>query len=353
MNNVLTASRMVTAMQCLRQQFFRYEIGLVRDETGLAQRMGTVWAKLMELRWKNYSYEKCIEVALTDCYLDELSIAIVSALFAGYCKYYNRKTDPIKKCYPEEQFGYDIGYNRFTAEGKLDGLVIMRDESTGIIEDKTTSDSIGEDSQYWLRLKFNMQVYQYIDASWHNGWEPSVFIYDVTRKPAIRPKEIQEVDEEGLVVVRSAQGERVRNSRTNEWKKTADKSKGETIATHTETPEEFYDRLLKDTIARPEFYFARKEVPILEEDVYRFQRQRLAIAKIIEACRKNEDELNGRQEAWPRNVLESTCTFCQYKSFCLQNHDIDINNPPEGFSIKPFNPELEQKITAQDDSSAD
>ncbi len=359
MNNILTASRMVTMLQCPRQHYWRYEIGLQYEFTGLAQRIGSAWARGQEARWKGASFEKANAAALSANDLDELSASIVSALLAGYYARYksDRSSFKIK---PEEEFHFELGFGDFVVAGKLDGLGVRRPTNHGVlIEGKTTNDNIAPDAQYWMRLKFNMQVLQYFDAAQKKGLEIEEVIYDVTRKPQIRPKEIQEHDKKGLVVVRDSQGERVANSRNGEWKKTADKAKGEYIASHIETPAEFSDRLFNDTISRPEFYFARQPVHILESDLEMFRAQRLSIAHSIISQRGFQKgvEINGGrpESAWPRNVLDSTCSYCPFKSFCLQNYDIYINHPPQGFSVKPFNPELnyEHTTTAQDDSTAD
>jgi PD-(D/E)XK nuclease superfamily len=353
MNNVLTASRMVCALQCLRKHYWAFEVGLQRKQSGLAQRIGSAWARALEARAKGASYEDALAAAIPEGIdLDNYTLAIIAALLAGYFRYYQK--DTIAKMHPEEEFHFELGFGDFTAGGKLDGLGTKKNRSSFILESKTTNDSIAPDAQYWMRLKFNMQILQYTDAAIRNGWEIQEVIYDVTRKPQIRPKEVKEIDKDQIPIVRDMQGNRV-IKKNGEPKATADKAKGEFVNSHVETPEEFSDRLLKDTIERPEFYFARREVPITETDLEQFRAQRFSIAHMILSARARQAECDPPEAAWPRNVLESTCTYCQYKSFCLQNHEIDLNNPPEGFSIEAFNPELthEPTTTAQDDSTAD
>jgi hypothetical protein len=126
--------------------------------------------------------------------------------------------------------------------------------------------------------------------------------------------------------------------------------KGWTVKQHLETPEEFGQRLYNDVMERPLFYFTRREVPVLAGELEQFQKQRLAMVKLIHHFRSNdlwavrEDGSTLRDpDCWPRNVSENTCNFCQYKSFCLQNLSVNINQPPSGFTVQPFNPELQTK----------
>lgn len=190
--------------------------------------------------------------------------------------------------------------------GKIDGLVELADGRLALKEDKTTGDSISSESDYWLRLRFNSQLMQYVLAARQLGWDVAVIIYDVVRKPAIRPKQIKV---EGV--------------------------------TRTETPEEFSKRLFEDTQSRPEFYFARREVPILESDLEEFTVQRLTLARIILHCRQLEKKLGRREQAWPRNVSELSCQSCPYSSFCLQNLTVDLAHPPTGFRVLGLHPELQ------------
>jgi hypothetical protein len=243
----------------------------------------------------------------------------------------------------------------------MDCIGRRNDKRSVIIECKTTGDSIDAASEYWLRLNFNLQLFQYYVAATLNGWKISEVLYDVTRKPSIRPKQIIDLDEKGLKIVKDKDGNRVYDVKTvrtvvkSKSKKVKDgivlsevktprqsasESNGWTVSAHLETPDEFCDRLWKDTKARPEFYFRRREVAILDSDVRQFELQRAAYIKMILALRKNERGLEHPEDAHPRNVSTNTCRGCEYKSFCLMNVRVDINNPPQGFAIQPLNPEL-------------
>lgn len=289
-------------LQCPRKHFWSYEVGLKSTSEGAALKIGSAWHRAMEARWNGADFEKALEAAIiTDG--DELMAATICGLLAGYFKHYGNETF-IKHVSPEVEFKQRLdGSRTFSAAGKIDGLVELHDGRLALKEDKTTSDSLAHDSDYWLRLRFNTQLMQYVLAARQLGWDVATIIYDVVRKPAISPKLIGK-------------------------------------PAHRETPEEFSERLFKDTQERPDFYFARREVPILEDDLVEFQAQRLTLSRIILHCRAAEKRLPHRHQAWPRNVSKDTCGFCSYSTFCLQNISVNLESPPAGFKVGNPNPEL-------------
>jgi hypothetical protein len=367
MNNVLTASRMSAIRTCPRRHFWSYEIGLRKNvETSIALHFGGAWARAMEARWDGRSYEDALVIAIPEGiqHLDSYECAKVAALLAAYYDYYG----PIENCakiHPEVQFkkpidGWD-GASNWSAQGKMDGLGVLVDERQAIVEAKTTRCNIAPESDYWQRLRFNEQLLQYISESRKYGWNPEVVYYDVTRKPAIRPREVTCRDEEGPIVIEDATGKRAYVEKGPKGKKVkvARQSGGEgyTVQKRMETPDEYSDRLWHDALARPEFYFRRWEVPVLDDQVREFQHHRLQQVHLIEHYRSMERFGPLRdQHAWPRHVMEANCNNCSYKSFCLQGVEVDLGNLPAGFSIQPFNPELDtyddSSETSEDDSSS-
>ena len=337
-NNVLTASRMTAMLQCPRKHFWSYEIGLRKVEDSIALRIGSAWARAMEARWNGKNYDEALAGAVPEgCGFDEYTMAIISALLAAYYDFYGQN-ESFGTLHPEVQFQSDLGEG-WTAEGKIDGLGSLKDGRSAIIESKTTSDSVAPDSGYWQRLSFNSQVLQYVTEARVLGWDIACVYYDVTRKPMIQPKAVNDLDEQGLKIVEDVAGVRQFRKDGVTPIQSGDTEKGWTIKSHVETPEEFCDRLYKDVLSRPDFYFCRKEVPVIEQELQSFENQRKCIINLIESCRAFEC-FSRSPEAWPRNVSENTCDFCQFKTFCLQNLSVDLKNPPQGFTVAGFNPEL-------------
>lgn len=299
MKELLTASRMASFLSCPRKHFWRYEVGLRRATDTDALRFGSAWHAAMEARWQGLDCTMAFDRAIKDkTELDELQVATLSGLLAAYYTWY--KHDPIKTVHPEVEFRHALAGSRtFDCAGKIDGLAVLHDERLALVEHKTAGCDIGPESDYWLRLKGNGQVMQYVLAARALGWDVEVVIYDVTRKPAIRQKQ-------------------------------------------NETPEQFGDRLAADAQERPDFYFARREVPILDDDLAEFEVQRQVLARQILSCRGESRRAHRPEHGWPRNVGEMTCKYCDYAGFCLQNAAVDAQHPPSGFTVGEAHSELTQ-----------
>lgn len=313
MKELLTASRMGTLLGCMRKHFWRYELGLQAVTEAHALRFGSAWHAAMEARWQGAALDVALAAATSDpstastgspqagsgqaVQFEEVDLATLGGLLAGY--YARYASDPIKSVHPEVEFRTPLAGSRtFDVAGKIDGLAVMHDGRLALVEHKTAGCDIGPDADYWLRLRGNAQVMQYVLAARALGWDVSLVIYDVARKPAIRPR----------------QGE---------------------------TAEAFGDRLAADAQSRPDFYFARREVPVLDDDLAEFEIQRSVMARMILACRGEARRARRPEHGWPRNVGEMSCRNCEYQGFCLQNTAVDAAHPPAGFRVGAVHGELE------------
>lgn len=336
----LTASMMNSLVGCMRKYYYRYELGLQSAVEHAALSFGSAWHRAMEARWNGQTAEEALAAALGEVeMLDELQVATLSALLTGYYKAY--LTDPIKELQPEQEFQFPLqGSRTFDVAGKIDGLGTMIDCRSCLLEHKTTSDSVAPESDYWLRLRANGQIMQYVHAARTCGRQVEIILYDVTRKPQIKPKQIPVLDEAGRKIVLDANGQRVLKKDGTPRESAGD---GMALQTHEETPEEYGQRLAEDVIARPEFYFARREVPVLDQDIEEFVVQRLEISRMILSLRRASRSTAKPHQAWPRNCSGMTCQFCEYAGFCLQNISVDQANPPAGFTVGEKHPELNNK----------
>lgn len=295
--DLLTATRMSTLLACPRRHYWRYEVGLRRAVDADALRFGSAWHRSMEARWCGADLEAAFTAGIGDATeIDELQIATLSGMLAGY--YHLYADDPVQSVHPEVEFRTPLSGSRtFDVAGKIDGLAVMRDGRLALIEHKTAGCDISPESDYWLRLRGNGQVMQYVIAARALGWDVALVIYDVARKPAIRVKQ-------------------------------------------NETIEAYGERLAADAQERPEFYFARREVPILEDDLAEFEVQRLMMARQILACRGESRRAVRPEHGWPKNVSEFGCRICDFAPFCLQNTRVDAAQPPAGFTVGEIHSEL-------------
>jgi hypothetical protein len=322
----------------MRKFYYRYELNLQHTSEKAALTFGSAWHRAMEARWDGALAEQALTSAIGEVEnLDELQVATLTGLLTGYYKCYTH--DPIKELQPEQEFQFPLAGSRtFDVAGKIDGLGIHEDGRPLLLEHKTTSDSVAPDSDYWNRLRCNNQSMQYVHAARLCGLSTELIFYDVTRKPSIRPKTIPKLDEAGKkIVLVDATGERALKK---DGAPRESAGEGMTLQTRNETAEEYGQRLTEDAIARPEFYFARREVPVLDQDLNEFVVQRLEISRMILALRRASRSTTKPHQAWPRNCSSNTCDFCEFKDFCLQNIEVNPAQPPAGFIVGNRNPEL-------------
>lgn len=292
---------MTALLACPRKHYLRYEIGLVATTNATALRFGSAWHAAMEARWMNASYEVALAAALDSAEsFTEIEAATLSGLLAGYYNKWSGSAEVVAHLHPETEFSYPIERSlTFEAAGKIDGIGTLVDGRGCLLEHKSSGEDISPDSDYWMRLRFNSQIYQYVTAARQLGYDIQTIIYDVTRKPSIRQKQ-------------------------------------------TETVDQYADRLAADTLERPDFYFARREVAVMEDDIAQFLEQRLNLGKMILHYRASAKKQAKPEWAWPRNCTGLTCRMCEYSGFCLANVSVDVNNPPQGFKAGVFHQELSQ-----------
>ena len=328
---LLTASRMESMLMCPRRHYWRYEVGLVAETDSNALRFGTAWHDAMEARTQGQPFEMALAIAVEGKEFTELQIATLAGMLSAYYKIYDGK-EIVRELIPEVSFETPISGSRvFKAAGKIDGIGVLNDDRQALVERKTTGDSLAPDSEYWLRLRANSQIYQYVTAAREKGWNIEQVIYDVVRKPGIQPKQIPTLDENGLKIVL----ENVSGSRAflKDGKPRQSAGEGFTLQSREETPEEFSKRLYEDIMSRPDFYFCRREVPVLDCDLEEFQYNRVQVARMILDRRRQAKNVERPERAWPRHVNGLVCPFCPYSSFCLQNISVCISEPPAGFKI--------------------
>lgn len=342
MKELLTASRLTCLLSCPRKHFYRYECGLESTTKSEALRFGTAWHARMEARWNGKTYEEAFNDAIATAKaqeLDELTVAKLSAMLAAY--YHVWQEDPVKELHPEIQFHNSLKDSRtFDVAGKIDGLGWMKDGRRVKIESKTTVESIDADSDYWLKLRADLQVTSYVAAARANKFTPEIILYDVARKPGISPKQIPTLDENGLKIVLGPDGQRV-FKKDGSPRESADTEKGYAVQSAIETPAQYCDRLYADILERPDFYFVRREVPVLDRDIEEFECQRIELGRLILNFRQAEKRVPIKQLAWPRNVGMVCRMGCEYCAACLNNLEIDENHVPSGFMVAAVNPELE------------
>lgn len=186
----------------------------------------------------------------------------------------------------------------FRSAGKIDGIVRLPDGRLAILEHKTTADVIDAGSHYWRRLLMDSQISRYVLAARALGYDVQTTVYDVVRKPMIRPKAIAKADR----AIATSEGHYF-GIELHE------------ACPERESPKLYGARLLDDMAQRPTFYFARNEVPRLDSDLEEFRREQWTLQQAI-----RDAALKSRfwgASAYPRNT--NACLAmgtCQYFDVC-------------------------------------
>jgi hypothetical protein len=185
----------------------------------------------------------------------------------------------------------------FEQAGKLDAVVRDEVHRDWIMEHKTSSEDISVGTQYWEKLRIDSQVSTYYNGARSLGHEPAGVIYDVVKKPQIKPLKATPVED--------------RKYTKKDCKLYANQRDAD------ETPEEFKARLVELYSESPDLYFVRGEVVRLEEEEMEAARDTWHIAKFI-----RESQLSNR---WPRNpeACERYHRLCEFWPVCTKAAEIE------------------------------
>lgn len=210
------------------------------------------------------------------------------------------------------------------------------------IEHKTTSADIGPASAYWKRLIIDGQISVYKTGTRSLGYEPVGTLYDVVKKPMLRPLRATPAEERKYTQPKTRQCPVCKKGKDGPGPHTVVLSKetegpnvvqgtckdgiivtdpgGKLYANlreHDETPGEFAKRLRDDIAAAPEKYFQRGLVVRLEQEELDAAKDAWELAREI-----RDSQLENR---WPRNpeACETYGSFCPYWDVCTGATTID------------------------------
>lgn len=312
MTRKLTNSMRSTWNSCHRKYKFSYVDLIKRNKTAEALSFGTAFHSMMEVYWAkmlpmdsekldgNVYVEDIIceianKYALDNC--DEYAAKTLLALFDGYVARYLQEDRQNYSCVcVEAEFNTPLlnpenggaGQSKtFHLAGKIDGIIAKKaDGSICILEHKTTSLDIDPASDYWLKLPIDGQVSGYYLGASSIGYKAESCLYDVIRKPTIKPSHsIPVLDENGLKVVVDAEGNRAYN-KNGTPRQSEDASKGLFMQKRDETADEWFDRLSADIKNNLDKYFQRMEIYRSETDLEDYLFDMWSLSKeLIEAER--------------------------------------------------------------------
>lgn len=345
--NLLTHSRVQTWKSCPRKHYFAYELGVRPAYQANPLRQGSAFHIGLEFLKAGCDEDKAIKVVLNsyadqECppwmEADEFAVEIETtvALVRGWA----RRWGDDRICeYVAVELPFDLpivnpatGHETptFRSGGKIDGIARLPDGRLALVEHKTCGESIDLNSDYWRRLQMDSQISRYFLAARELGHDVQTTVYDVTRKPAISPKMVFKADRAQATAAGHYFGIKLIKE-----------------CPERETPKMYGARLLDDMAKRPEFYFARVEVPRLQSDLDEYHAEAWSIQRTI-----RQAQLDARQfgaAAWPRNTAAClSMGKCPYFDHCKQGA-ISAQNIPQGFRRVTT---LHEELVKQQEKSA-
>lgn len=337
--NLITNSLAECFKKCRKQYYWAYECRIRRAIDARPLRMGTTFHLGLDLLKKGESLDAALETIRT-IYTPDMAIEAetVVALLNGYAWYWqdspltwlaSEQSFQVPLCNPETGSASKL----FALAGKIDGLVQLEDRRLAVGEHKLLGVDISTDSDVWRRLQLDSQISCYVYGARQLGHDVATVLYDVTRKPTIKPCPVAVTDDLGAKIVLDTHGLRVKTER-GQWRQTGDAERGYVLQTREMTPEEWSKKLTTDIAERPAFYFARHEIPRLDQDIDEWQADLWDFQKTL-----RDAQTNGR---WFKTVSFATCPFCPYFGLCTQRFDPNRDALPKGFQVVDnTHPELE------------
>lgn len=294
--------------ECPKKFYYRNELGYLPVREAEALSFGKAFHTLLE-----YWFRDVIDLPVMVENADPFTAVKIEELFRGYCAKWPRvKADAVECEYvlPLLNPATTAPSRTFELAGKIDAIV-----SGDVVEHKTTSDSIEDPAcEYWQRLSLDSQISGYFLAAEKLGYKPSKIIYDVIKKPTIRPakatpEEVRKYKKDGTLYA---------NQRATD-----------------ETPEEFRQRLREDITANPDKYFQRREIARLENDLVEYMQDVWSVAKLI---------MESRAEGyWPKRISQCfSYGRCPYYEVCAKIASLDDSSMYVKAESK--NPELTENF---------
>jgi len=187
-SQLLTHSRLACFRACPRRHYFRYELGLRPEDTGFALLVGSAFHRALEAQDKGEDPEGAIAEGLDDPF----DLALVAAMFDGH----RRRWGDSGLVPMASELAFELPLVNpatgaatpiWRVAGVIDRIVKMPDGRLALQEYKTTSRDFAPGADYWLRLHLDPQLSLYLIAARELGHDVETILYDVTRRPALRP----------------------------------------------------------------------------------------------------------------------------------------------------------------------
>lgn len=361
----LTHSQRSCARTCLRKHQYAYVLGIRRAHDATPLRFGRAVHKGLEVYYRGLHAAKtddewhallalAVEQAREEGgytgevppYMEEHAFLCesmtVASLITGHAWYWRTTDAAIQFLEVELVLDYPIlspdtgrPMRSWRGAGKVDGVIRLPDSRLALLEHKTTGTSL-DDETYWRRLRIDQQISDYIMGARYLQYDVDTVYYNVIRKPTIKPQMVPVLDEDGFKqVIDQDTGERI-YTKSGKPRETASAKDGWILVAEPETPMDWGERLRQDIETRPEYYFMRKEVPRILEDMIDAQYDLYQTAALLTDA--------NRMNRWPRNT--SACFqygVCPYFDMCTSGWRAGDPLPEGMVRVDDTHPELSEQ----------
>ncbi len=273
---LLTNSRLKTLDDCPRREWWMYGEGVRPRNDGEALRIGSLVHRALEA-WLNARIDFAGEPdawlvlaldAIAGRAFDAYEQVKVEEMIRGYhTRWHAEELDVVAV---EHQFVFPVNNpstrgksKTFMHAGKLDGVVRWGGRLC-LLEHKTCGDEIDDPSAaYWETLAMDAQVSLYYLGAESLGWKLEGCLYDVLKKPGLRPAKATPEDQRKYTAekIDKKTGEVLEPSRLYANQRAED-----------ETPEEYRARIRAAIEADPARHYVRKEIHRLDVQLRQFMR---------------------------------------------------------------------------------
>lgn len=238
--------------------------------------------------------------------LDEFSSHAVAALMAGYRERWG--DDPWRAVAVEQEFCLPIinpaaaklsASRTFSYAGKID-LIVENTSEPGrywLCDHKTTSEDIEDPAgEFWRRMHLATQASHYQLACLQAGVRLEGCVWDVIRKPSIRPRRITKAERDEIGNLGTYQGLRLPEGL----------SVDQALASESEPPALYGLRVLASVLADPAKHYARRLVPRSDRELVEYAGDLWNTATLVR---------RSHSDGWfPRTGATHACF--QYKRSC-------------------------------------
>ena len=173
---------------------------------------------------------------------------------------------------------YTTRSRTFQVAGKKDVLALDSRKSRWVFDHKTSSQDIEQpDAVFWQQLAIEGQASLYLLSEHVVGKQAVGAVWDVIRKPGIRPKKLTKADQKAVTSGLGYFGQDV-----------GEYTKQHVVREGTENPELYEYRLAHECTENPLRYFQRREVLRLEDEMIEYARELWELATEIRECRQKD-----------------------------------------------------------------